>query len=266
MKEELINVLMIGDIIGEPGRKAIFLHLSGLIKSYNADFVVANGENAAGGFGITSNIAHKLHSYGVDCITSGNHIWRNKDVFQIIDRDNALLRPLNFPNGTPGKGWTILEKNNKRLAVVNLMGRVFMEPIDCPFRVIKKELTNLKKLARCIVIDFHGEATSEKMAMGWFLDGHVSAVVGTHTHVQTADNRILKNGTAYISDLGLTGSYDSVIGMDKDKAVRKFVTMMPTRFSVATENVHINGVNISIDYNTGKAVSIERFDIQANVI
>ena len=257
---------MIGDIIGEPGRKAIFLHLSEIVKNYNADFVIANGENSAGGFGITSNIAHKLHSYGIDCITSGNHIWRNKDVFQIIDKDPALLRPLNYPNGTPGRGWSIIEKGEKKLAVVNLMGRVFMEPLDCPFKAIKKELVNLKKITKCIVVDFHAEATSEKMAMGWYLDGQVSAVVGTHTHVQTSDNRILAGGTAYITDLGMTGAYDSVIGMNKERAVKKFVTMMPTRFLVATEDVHINGVCISIDCNSGRSVSIERFDIKSNII
>ena len=265
MEREYINVLMIGDIIGEPGRKAIFLNLSELIRNYKADFVVANGENAAGGFGITANIAQKLHSYGVDCITSGNHIWRNKDVFNVINDDQHLLRPLNYPNGTPGKGWTILEKGGKSLAVVNLMGRVFMEPLECPFRTIRRELNNIKKNTRNVVIDFHGEATSEKMAMGWYLDGQVSAVVGTHTHVQTADNRILPEGTAYITDLGMTGSFDSVIGMNKEKAVKKFVTMMPTRFSVATEDVHINGVFISIDLKSGKANKIERINLFSNV-
>jgi len=265
LEREYINVLMIGDIIGEPGRKAIFLKLSELIRNYKADFVVANGENAAGGFGITANIAHKLHSYGVDCITSGNHIWRNKDVFNVINEDQHLLRPLNYPNGTPGKGWTILEKGGKSLAVVNLLGRVFMEPLECPFRAIRKELNNIKKNTRNVVIDFHGEATSEKMAMGWYLDGQVSAVVGTHTHVQTADSRILPEGTAYITDLGMTGPFDSVIGMNKEKAVKKFVTMMPTRFSVATDDVHINGVFISIDSESGKATKIERINLFSNV-
>jgi len=265
LDKNVINVIMIGDIIGEPGRRAIFLNISELIHSYDADFVVANGENAAGGFGITANIAQKLHSYGVDCITSGNHIWRNKDVFNVINDDQHLLRPLNYPNGTPGRGWTIVEKGSKSLAVVNLMGRVFMEPLDCPFRAIRKGLSNIRKKTKNIVVDFHGEATSEKMAMGWFLDGQVSALVGTHTHVQTADDRILPKGTAYITDLGMTGPFDSVIGMNKEKAVKKFVTMMPTRFSVAENDVRINGVFISIDLGSGKATKIERINLSSSV-
>ncbi|MGQ9615808.1 MAG: TIGR00282 family metallophosphoesterase [Spirochaetota bacterium] len=260
MEKGCINVVLIGDIIGEPGRKALFLSLSGLIKERRVDFVIANGENAAGGFGITGNIAGKLLSYGVDCITTGNHIWRNKEIFKFIDENSRLLRPANYPNGTPGRGWTVLEKDGMKLGVLNLLGRVYMEPLECPFRTARREISQIRKITKNIIVDFHGEATSEKVAMGWYLNGQVSAVIGTHTHVQTADERILPGGTAYITDAGMTGPFDSVIGMDTDKALHKFVTLMPIKFTVAENDIRLNGVFVSIDVETGKSVNVERIN------
>jgi metallophosphoesterase (TIGR00282 family) len=259
-----IDILMIGDIIGEPGRKAVFLSLMNLISKMGIDFVIANGENAAGGFGLTANIAAKLYSYGVDCITSGNHIWRNKEIFKIISQDPKLVRPANYPKGTPGKGWTVIEKNGTKIGVLNLLGRVFMDPLECPFKTALKEIASIRKLTKIILVDFHGEATSEKKAMGWHLNGMVSAVIGTHTHVQTADESILSGGTAYITDIGMTGPFDSVIGMRKENALRKFTTMLPTKFIVAEDDIRINGVVVRVEIKSGKAVHIER--IQEHVI
>ncbi len=262
MDKDHIVVVFIGDIIGEPGRKALFLALSQIIKAKKADFVIVNGENAAAGFGITGKIAGKLHSYGVDCITSGNHIWRNSDIFKIIKEDQKLLRPANYPSGTPGRGWTIIEKNSLKLGVLNLLGRVFMEPLESPFKIARKEVVNIKKETKNIIVDFHGEATSEKVAMGWHLDGMVSAIIGTHTHVQTADECILPGGTAYITDAGMTGPFDSIIGMKKGNALRKFVTLMPSKFTVAENDIRINGVVVYIDRETGKSKMIERINEQ----
>jgi hypothetical protein len=253
-----VQIAFIGDIVGEAGRKALFLHLSQLVADHGVDFVIANGENAAGGFGITGNIASKLHAYGVDCITTGNHVWRNRDVFNIIDNSARLIRPANYPSGTPGRGWTIIEKNGVKLGVLNLQGRVFMEPLDCPFRTARKELSAIRKETHNVVVDFHGEATSEKIAMGWYLDGQASAVVGTHTHVQTADERVLPGGTAYITDLGMTGPFDSVIGVRKEIALKKFVQQIPSKFIIADGDARVNGVVISIDAETGKAAGITR--------
>jgi hypothetical protein len=253
-----LTVAVIGDIIGEPGRKALFLQLPKLIGERSVDFVIVNGENAAGGFGLTGKIASKLFSYGVDCITTGNHVWRNRDIYNVIDDVTRIVRPANYPSGTPGRGWTLLEKSGMTLAVVNLLGRVFMEPLDCPFRTARKALSGIRKSTRNIVVDFHGEATSEKIALGWFLDGQVSAVVGTHTHVQTADERVLPGGTAYITDVGMTGPFDSVIGMDRERAVRKFVTQLPSKFTVAENDVRMNGVVVTIENDSGRATNIER--------
>jgi len=260
LNKDSVNVIVIGDVIGEPGRKALFLSLSRIIQEKNADFIIANGENAAGGFGITGKIAGKLYSYGVDCITSGNHIWRNKEVFKVINDDPKLLRPANYPNGTPGRGATIIEKNGLKLGVINLLGRIFMEPLECPFRTARREVPNLRKITKYLIVDFHGEATSEKIAMGWWLDGMVSAVVGTHTHVQTADNKILPGGTAYITDIGMTGPFDSIIGMKKENAMKKLISLLPSKFTVAERDISINGVFISIDRETGMAKKIERID------
>lgn len=260
MNNGLLHVAVIGDIIGEPGRKALFLSLSGLIQEKNIDFVIANGENAAGGFGITGNIAGKLYSYGVDCITTGNHVWRNKEVFKIIDGNSRLLRPVNYPDGTPGRGWSVIEKNGVKLAVMSLLGRIYMEAVENPFKIANKEISRIQKITKNIIVDFHGEATSEKVAMGWHLNGRVSAVVGTHTHVQTADERILPEGTAYITDIGMTGPFNSVIGMRKENALRKFTTLLPSKFTVAENDIRLNAVLIAIDGATGKAQTIERIN------
>jgi 2',3'-cyclic-nucleotide 2'-phosphodiesterase len=257
-----VNILFLGDVIGDPGRKALFLSLSNLIKEKELDFVIVNGENAAGGFGVNAEITGKLYSYGVDCITTGNHVWRNKDVFSIIDDDHRLIRPANYPGGTPGRGWAVLEKNGVKFGVLNLLCRVFMEPLECPFRTARKEVANIRKQTKIVIVDLHGEATSEKMAMGWYLDGTVSAVIGTHTHVQTADERILPGGTAFITDAGMTGPFDSIIGMKKEGALKKFLTLLPTRFAVAEKDVRINGVAVSVERETGKAVKIERIAMQ----
>lgn len=262
MDKNHVTVFFIGDVIGEPGRKALFLSLSKMINKKKVDLVLANGENASGGFGITGKIAGKLYSYGVDCITTGNHVWRNKEIFKFISEDPKLIRPANYPKETPGKGWIIIEKNEVKIAVLNLLGRVFMEPLECPFKTAHKEVSILRKQTKIILIDFHGEATSEKVAMGWYMDGMVSAVIGTHTHVQTADERVLPGGTAYITDIGMTGPFDSIIGMKKENALRKFVTMLPTKFSVAENDIRINGVVITIDKETGRALMIERINEQ----
>jgi metallophosphoesterase (TIGR00282 family) len=258
LDKDHVKVLFIGDVIGEPGRKALFVLLSDLIKEKKVDFVIANGENAAGGFGITGEIAGKFYSYGVDCITSGNHIWRNKAIFRDINGDSRLIRPANYPRGTPGRGWTILEKSGVKIGVLNLLGRVFMEPLDCPFRTAQKELQAIQKQTRIIIVDFHGEATSEKVAMGWHLNGAVSAVIGTHTHVQTADEKILDGGTAYLTDAGMTGPFDSIIGMQKEGALRKFITMIPSKFVVAEADIHLHGALITVQKESGRAVQIER--------
>ena len=258
MKTGPVNVALIGDIIGEPGRQALFLSLKSLIDDYAIDFVIANGENAAGGFGITGKIAGKLFSYGVDCITTGNHVWRNREVYKLIDDSTRVIRPTNYPKGTPGRGWTVIEKNGVKVGVVNVLGRVYMEPLECPFRAARRDIALVKKETNIVVIDFHGEATSEKVAMGWHVDGMASALLGTHTHVQTADEGILPKGTAYITDVGMTGPFDSVIGMRKESALRKFIGLIPMKFSVAENDIRINGVVVSIDTETGKAVSITR--------
>ena len=262
MENKEFKVLIIGDIVGEPGRKALFLSLSQIIQDESVDFVVANAENAAGGFGITGNIAGKLYSYGVDCITTGNHVWRNREVFKVIDTDSRLLRPANYPHGTPGRGWTLIEKNGVKLAVLNLMGRIYMEPLDCPFRTARREISVIKKETKHIIVDFHGEATSEKIAMGWWLDGHVSAVVGTHTHVQTADERVLPGGTAYITDAGMTGPFDSIIGVRKERALSKFTTLIPSKFITAEDDVRLSAVLVTIDTESGKASMIKRIHRQ----
>jgi metallophosphoesterase (TIGR00282 family) len=256
----LIVVALIGDIIGEPGRKALFLSLSDFIKSHKIDFVIVNGENAAGGFGITGKIASRLHSYGVDCITTGNHVWRNREIYGALENNHRLLRPANYPKDAPGNGWTVLEKNGHKLAVINLLGRIYMEPLDNPFETARKEIAHIRKETGNIVVDFHGEATSEKIALGWFLDGKVSAVIGTHTHVQTADERILPGGTAYLTDAGMTGPFDSVIGMKKENALKKFVTLIPSKFTVAENDVRLNAAVVSIDPETGRARDIVRIN------
>ncbi len=254
-----MNVMLIGDIVGRPGRNIVQKLLSSLVKEYTIDFVIANGENAAGGNGITQEVATEFYNNGINCITSGNHIWDQRQVYEFIGQDNRLIRPANYPAGTPGRGFSLLKSTGgAAIAVVNLAGRVYMPPLDDPFQEANRLVTHLKALTKIIFVDFHAEATSEKIAMGWFLDSRVSAVCGTHTHVQTADERVLPGGTAYISDVGMTGPRDSVLGVKKETVINKFLTSLPARFEVAGGSVQLNAVVVNIDESTGKARDIQR--------
>lgn len=253
------KILFIGDIIGKPGRIAVRELLPKLAGLHMPDIVIANGENTAGGFGITPEIAEELKSLQVDVITSGNHIWDKKEIHDYISRSSTLIRPANYPPDSPGSGTTVFEcASGVKVGVVNLCGRVFMEALDCPFRVGKEAVERLKDRTPVIVIDIHAETTSEKAAIGWHFDGSVSAVIGTHTHVQTSDERILTNGTAFITDAGMTGPMDSVIGMRKDIIVQRFTTQMPVKFDVATKDIELQGVLVTVNAADGKAVKIER--------
>lgn len=252
-----MKILFLGDIVGSPGREAVKALVPRLKKTKELDFVVANAENASGGTGLIPKVADELFAYGCDCLTTGDHIWKRKEVLEIIDHP-YILRPANLAPDIPGKGHCVLNKNNLKIALLNLQGRTFMQPIDCPFRKAREIIPVLKKDASVILVDMHAEATSEKVAMGYFLDGLVSAVVGTHTHIQTADEKILPSGTAYITELGMCGPYDSVIGQEKTKIIERFLTGMPKRFEVASGDVQLHGVIIEIDNATGKALSIER--------
>ncbi len=257
-----VKLWFVGDIIGKPGRTGVSRELHRLVDRHKVDLVIANGENAAGGFGITEETAKELYSCGIHILTSGNHVWDKKDSLEFISRAENLLRPANYPEGTPGRGSAVVKTaGGLKVAVLNLEGRVFMTNLDCPFRVAVREIEKLKVETPVIVVDFHAEATSEKTALGWYLDGRVSAVIGTHTHVQTADERILPGGTAYITDSGMTGSFDSVIGMRKDEAVEKFLTQLPTKFEVAKRDVRLNGVVVEVDEKNGKALGIERISV-----
>jgi hypothetical protein len=257
-----VNILFIADIIGNPGRQAVSQELHRLVDRYTIDIVIANGENAAGGFGITEETAKELFSHGVHLLTSGNHIWDKKDSLDYVNREEKLIRPANYPAGAPGRGSSVVQTAaGISVAVLNLEGRVFMNSLDCPFRTADKEIERLREITPIIVVDFHAEATSEKMALGAYLDGRVSAVLGTHTHVQTADERLLPGGTAYMTDVGMTGSFDSVIGIRKELAVEKFLSQLPVRFEVAKKDIRINCVAIEIDEITGKALAIERISL-----
>lgn len=250
---------MIGDIVGNPGRRAIQDNLNYLRQELRVDFVIANGENAAGGHGITKDIAKQLFAAGIDVFTMGNHVWNKKEIIDFIDKEKRLLRPANYPPGTPGAGYNIYNTSSGHaIAVINISGRVFMQELDCPFRVVNQILEELKGKTKIIIVDFHAEATSEKMAMGWYLDGKVSAICGTHTHVQTADERILPNGSAYITDIGMTGPRDSVIGVNIEVVIEKFLTQMPKRFEVADTDYQLNAVLIEVNPDTGDAAKIER--------
>src|SRR6195256_2758478 len=255
----MIRLLFIGDIVGRPGRELVRQGLRGLVEHHQIDLVIANAENAAAGFGITREIGDQLLDWGVDVMTSGNHIWDKKEALDYIGAEPRLLRPANYPAGAPGKGTYLARTEDGRsVGVVNIMGRVFMLNIDDPFAVVMREIEALKERTRLIFVDFHAEATSEKIAMGWHLDGKVTAVVGTHTHVQTADERILPKGTAYLTDVGMTGPHDSVIGVEIQAALGKFINGLPARFDTATENPRLNAVVIDADEQTGRATDIER--------
>ena len=233
--------------------------LPSLRRELAVDFVIANGENAAGGIGINPEKAEELFTLGVDVITTGNHVWKKREVLPYLERQPRLLRPANYPPGAPGRGSGIFEVGDaKRIAILNLEGRVFMKPLESPFKVAEECVSLLKEETSLIIVDFHAEATSEKMALGWFLDGEVSAVIGTHTHVQTSDERILPGGTAYITDAGMTGPINSVIGMKKEIAIRGFLSQLPNRFEVAGGEVELQGVYLELDEGTGRALKIQR--------
>ena len=262
---EPLTVLMIGDVFGEPGRKAVFQLLPRLREEYEVDLTIANVENAAAGFGVTPQIADAFLEAGVGVLTSGNHVWDKKEIIDYIVKENLLLRPANYPPGTPGVGSIVVKAGAYKVAVLNLMGRVFMPPVDCPFRKADEELPRLKEDAPIVIVDMHGDATSEKQAMGWYLDGRVSAVLGTHSHVQTADERVLPGGTAFITDLGMTGPVDSVIGADRSQAIQRFLTGMSIRLEPAKGPSRLQGVVVRIDPATGKALGITRLQVPLGV-
>lgn len=254
-----MRILMVGDVVGRPGRRAVAALLPELRRKHEVDVVVANGENAAGGVGLTVDTAQELFKSGVDFITSGNHIWHHKEILAYMEAEPCVLRPLNMPPGVPGRGYVVKEGT----MVVNLLGRVFMGHFDCPFRAMDHLLEEVSPRPRVILVDFHGEATAEKIALGWYLDGRVSAVLGTHTHVGTVDTRVLPRGTAFVSDVGMVGAADSVIGDDKDSVIDRFLTLMPHRLSVGKGNAVFNSVLVDVDADSGKATSIRRLDLES---
>ena len=258
-----MKILFIGDIVGKPGRRAVRELLPGLISERGIDLVIANCENAAAGFGITREIVEELYNNSIDVLTSGNHIWDKREVMGFIADYETLLRPANYPAKVPGTGAVLMPTAaGEYVGVLNLAGRIFMQPIDCPFVTAKSKIAELRKKTKVIIVDIHAEATSEKKALGWYLDGEVSAVVGTHTHVQTADNEILPQGTAYISDVGMTGPFDSVIGIKKDAIIERFLTQIPNKFDVAKGDIRLQAVLVDVDSITGKANSIERISVK----
>jgi metallophosphoesterase (TIGR00282 family) len=261
----MTRILFIGDIVGKPGRELIRRGLAPLVAVHRIDCVIANGENAAAGFGITPDIAESLFEYGVHVITGGNHSWDKKEVIPYMADHPRLLRPANYPAGTTGFGRVVTTaRNGVRVAVINLMGRVFMTALDDPFKGALGEIAAVRDEAAIIFVDFHAEATSEKVAMGWHLDGRVAAVVGTHTHVQTADSRVLPQGTAYVTDVGMTGPHDSVIGVERYPILQRFLTGLPQRFETASENPRLNAVIVDADETTGRAHAIERLNLSAD--
>lgn len=253
-----MRVLFLGDICGSVGRDAVKQVLPSLRSKYNPHIIIVNGENAASGRGITRNIANDFFSWGIHGITMGNHTWDNKNIFEWIDEEPRIVRPANFSEVAPGKGMAIISANGKKLAIINVQGRTFLPPIDCPFKTTDSCIEEAKKSTNAIFVDFHAEVTSEKIAMGWYLDGKASCVVGTHTHVQTNDDVILPNGTAFITDVGMCGSMEGVLGMRKDEVLHRFLTQMPTRFEVDEGKWHLHGVVVDIDEQTGQATKFEK--------
>jgi metallophosphoesterase (TIGR00282 family) len=257
-----LRILHIADIMGEPGRKAVTRLVPQIVRDREVGLVLGNAENAAGGFGLTKRVAEDLYGAGVHVLTGGNHMWDRREILDFIDEDNRILRPANYPGGVPGRGSGVYTSaGNHRVGVLNLLGRVFIKEVECPFKAADREIAHLKEETPIIIVDLHAEATSEKMAMGWHLDGRVTAVLGTHTHVQTADERVLPNGTAFICDVGMTGPFDSIIGIQKELALRRFLTQLPVRFSVAKNDVFLNAVIVDADTETGRATSIERLQM-----
>jgi 2',3'-cyclic-nucleotide 2'-phosphodiesterase len=259
-----VKLLFIADIVGQPGRRAVKDIVPALRQRSGVDLVVANGENAAGGSGITVKTAEELFSSGVDIITSGDHLWDQKEVVELLEREPRFVRPLNYPAGTPGQGSTIFQRENlPEIGIINLQGRTFMAPLENPFHAVLSEVERLRRRVKLIFIDFHAEATSEKVALARMLDGRVSAVVGTHTHVQTADEQIFPGGTAFLCDGGFTGPHESVIGREIEPIVRRFMTNTPQKFEVARKNVLLQGAMVDIDDITGRALRIERVSMAA---
>jgi 2',3'-cyclic-nucleotide 2'-phosphodiesterase len=257
-----MKILFIGDIVGKSGRQAVKALLPNLVSRFKIDVVAANGENAAAGFGITESTATELFSYGIDVITTGNHVWDKKDAVPYIAKEHRLLRPLNYPPGVPGSGFLVFSPKKKPpIAFLNVSGRVFMNMLDCPFRTTSAVLEAIRESTKIIIIDFHAEATSEKIAFGYYVDGQVSAVIGTHTHVQTADEKILQEGTAYITDVGMTGPSSGVIGIEKNEIIERFLTHMPRRFDVAEGKALLSAVVIEIDEESGKSTAIQRVQL-----
>ena len=259
-----MRILLIGDIVGRPGRELVRRGLAALVEQHAVDLVIANAENAAAGFGITREIGDQLFDWGIDVLTSGNHIWDKKEAIDYIGAEPRLLRPANYPAGVPGNGSYLARTDDGRsVGVINVMGRVFMLAIDDPFTTVLREIEAMRQRTRTVIVDFHAEATSEKLAMGWHLDGKVTAVIGTHTHVQTADERILPKGTAYLTDVGMTGPHDSIIGVETEAALGRFLNAMPARFETATANPRLNAVVIDADEKTGLAARIKRLSYSA---
>jgi 2',3'-cyclic-nucleotide 2'-phosphodiesterase len=262
-----MRILFVGDIFGKPGREIARRAVPALVQRDAIDFVIANVENSAAGFGVTGDIADTILSYGVDVMTTGNHVWDKKEVLDYLPRQPKLLRPANFPAGAPGRGSYIgRTRTGEPVGVLNLMGRIFMAPLDDPFALALREVEQLRAKARVVFVDFHAEATSEKVAMGWHLDGRATAVVGTHTHVQTADNRVLPKGTAYITDTGMTGPHDSIIGVIVEAALGRFVSGMPAKFEAASGGARLNAVIVTADPATGKATAIDRLDLSSSEV
>lgn len=254
-----MNILFIGDIYASPGRNVVASHLSNLQSSLGVDLTIANGENSAGGFGITPQIADDFFSMGIDVLTTGNHVWDKRDFFEYLDRSHRVTRPANYPSDLPGKGLIYAEaRNGVRCAIMNLQGRAHMTPLDCPFRKADELIGQIPGDVKVRFVDFHAELTSEKVAMGWHLDGRVSAMIGTHTHVPTADTRILPGGTGYQTDCGMTGPYDGVIGADKELVLKKFLTSLPVRLESAKKGAELHAVLIGVEESTGRTTSIER--------
>lgn len=249
---------MVGDVVGQPGREAARRLVPALRQRHAVDFTIVNCENAAAGFGVTPQICEELRDAGADCLTSGNHIWRKREIYDFIDRTDYLLRPTNFPEPTPGRGWNLFRAGAHTVAVANIMGRTHMEPLDCPFRAFDAIHQDSRAVTPILVVDFHAETTSEKQAMGWYADGRATAVVGTHTHVQTADETVLPGGTAYLTDVGMTGPTQGILGVARETVIERFLTQMPVKFEVAPGPVALMAVLIELDPGTGRAFRVSR--------
>jgi metallophosphoesterase (TIGR00282 family) len=262
-----LNILVIGDIVGKPGRAIIRAMLPKLQRENEISFTIANAENAAGGRGLTKDVKDELLAAGIDVLTMGNHVWDNKSILSFIDDEPRLVRPANYPGECPGQPYHIYNAGfNKRIAVINASGRIYLPPMDCPFQVVSDIIKDIKDTVDCIIVDFHAEATSEKLAFGYYFDGQVTAVLGTHTHIQTADERIMPEGTAYITDLGMTGPVISILGMEKEPIIQKFLNGRPARFEVAGGSAQIQGVILSLDESSNKTLQIKRFSYSTDLL